>query len=101
MTDKNKIVCEQENISITMEILAELKIQNIRLMTVLKMVLIFWAITIGAFLLYLNQYDFTSSIVQTGFYTFSDSNGNVISADISQEEMREILEVINGKNKGD
>lgn len=59
------------------------------------------AITIIGFLLYLNQYDFTSTVEQSGFYTFSDSNGNVISSDIDEAQMREILEIINGNNKGD
>lgn len=53
------------------------------------------------FLSYLEQYDFTATIEQTGLYTFSDSDGNVISCDIEPEQMQEILEVINGKNKSD
>lgn len=52
----------------------------------------------NAFLNYLEQYDFSGTIEQTGVYTFSDSEGNVISSDISPEEMERILEVINGND---
>lgn len=49
----------------------------------------------GGFLWYLNQYDFssTSSIYTDadGVYTLVDSNGNVISADLTLEELEMIL----------
>ncbi len=50
--------------------------------------------------LYLYQYDFTSTVEQTGVYTLVDSEGNVISSDIPPEQINEILEIINnGKDK--
>lgn len=52
------------------------------------------------FVWYLNQYDFTSSIEQSGVYTLIDSEGNVISSDISPEQIEQIMEIINnGKDK--
>lgn len=105
--DLKENIPEQEEKGIAMEILGELKRQNERLegfnkriIAILTVVICLWFSTIGGFVWYLNQYDFTGSIEQTGFYTFSDSNGNVISSDISKEQMKEILEIINGKNKG-
>lgn len=85
---------------IASEILGELKIQNKRMTAVAFSALALVAGIIILFIWYLNQYDFTGSIEQTGFYTFSDSNGNVISSDIDDAQMKEILEIINGKNKG-
>lgn len=55
-----------------------------------------------AFVWYLNQYDFESSIEQNGVYTLIDSEGNVISSDISPEQIEQIMEIINnGKNQND
>lgn len=49
---------------------------------------------------YLWQYDFASTIEQTGVYTLIDSQGNVVSSDITPEQINEILEIINnGENK--
>lgn len=78
------------------DIFGELKLQNTRLFVALIMVIICWIGTIAGFMLYLNQYDFTGKIEQTGVYTFSDSEGNVISSDIDAEQMKEILRIING-----
>lgn len=99
MADNEEIKVKEEK-SLALELLEELKRQNKRLVVALFTVLFLWFATIGGFVWYLNQYDFTGSVEQTGFYTFSDSNGNVISSDISEEQMKEILEIINGKNKG-
>lgn len=70
------------------------KVNSIELLAIVVVVI--------AFLLYLNQYDFTSSIEQNGVYTLIDSEGNVISSDIKPEQINEIMEIINnGKNKDD
>ena len=54
--------------------------------------------TIGGFLWYLNQYDFSSTqmIEQNaeGVYALIDSEGNTIAWDITPEELEGILEVI-------
>lgn len=54
---------------------------------------------VGGFLLYLNQYDFssTSTVNQNaeGVYALIDSEGNTIALDITPEELQSILEVVN------
>ena len=85
-------------------LLSELKEENIRKSKIIKGLLItllcfgfLIASTAGAFLLYLNQYDFTSteSITASGIYTLVDSNGNVVAQDMTSQE---IMEVINGQS---
>lgn len=89
--------------SIAMNLLKEFKLQNKRMSSALIACVISFAISTFAivvgFLIYLNQYDFSGTIEQTGLYTFVDSDGNVISSDITPEQMEEILEVINGDSK--
>lgn len=94
-TKIEKEIAISENKGFVMELLSELKLQNKRLVIVLFVVLALWAGTIGGFIWYLNQYDYTSTIEQNGVYTLIDSQGNVISSDISPEQMEQILEVIN------
>lgn len=54
---------------------------------------------VAGFLVYLNQYDFTStekySYEATGVYALIDSEGNVIAHDLSPEEVQHLLEVLN------
>lgn len=93
----------EEPESITMELLRDQKERNKRLSTMVIVERIVNAVlVIGiviAFLVYLYQYDFSGTVEQNGVYTYSDSDGNVISSDISPEELRKILEVINGNDK--
>ncbi len=101
MPNDNEVKQEDKNISeksIAMELLMEIRLQTKRWMIAFFTVVILWFATIVGFVWYLNQYDFTSTVEQTGLYTFSDSNGNVISSDITDEQMKEILEIINGEN---
>lgn len=51
--------------------------------------------TIIIVFVYLWQYDFTSTIEQNGVYTLVDSQGNVISSDITPDQINDILEIIN------
>ena len=55
-------------------------------------------LTVGGFLLYLNQYDFSStSTVENsaeGVYALIDSSGNTIAWDITPEQLNEIFKVI-------
>lgn len=52
------------------------------------------------FVHYLDQYDFTGNIEQSGVYTLIDSSGNVISSDITPEDIEKIMEIINnGENE--
>lgn len=104
MSDNEKVrenIPEQEEQGIAMELLKELKEQSKRWFHAFLIMVAVEVLTISGFIWYLNQYDFTGSIEQTGFYTFSDSNGNVISSDIDDEQMKEILKIINGTNQKD
>ena len=95
-------VTENEEKGLAMEMLGELKEQSKRWFhTCLVMVLV-EVLTIAGFIWYLYQYDFTSTIEQSGVYTLIDSSGNVISSDITAEQIESILEIINdGKNQDD
>lgn len=55
---------------------------------------------VAGFLIYLYQYDFTSTVEQTGVYTLMDSEGNIISSDLLPEDIITIEEILkNGKNE--
>jgi hypothetical protein len=62
---------------------------------------------VAAFLLYLNQYDFTSTETVTyeasGIYALIDSDGNIIAEDVSQEDWQKFIEwwAVYGENQGD
>lgn len=74
--------------------------QNKRCCRSLNLAQIITFLMVVVFVVYLLQYDFTSQIEQTGVYTFVDSEGNVISSDITAEEMEKIFAIINdGKSE--
>lgn len=117
MVEKENLNVQEQGTSIAMEILGELKRQNERLVeinknqserlaesnknqskTVTKFIVLVGLIIAG-FLLYLYQYDFSGTVEQNGIYTLVDSDGNVISSDITSEQMEDILKIINGKNE--
>lgn len=101
--DEEKAKCD--SIGLTTEIFRELKEQNKRLATTLRTCIISFGVAIvlvvSGFLIYLYQYDFSGNVEQTGIYTLVDSQGNVISSDIDQDQLKEILSVLNGYDKGD
>lgn len=97
--DLKENASEREEKSIAMDILGELKEQNKRLMRIIAGLMTMIALIIGGFLLYLYQYDFSGTIEQNGVYAIVDSDGNVISSDIDEEQMKEILKIINGKSE--
>lgn len=97
--DLKENVPEQEEKGIAMELLGELKEQNKRLIKIVSCLLILVGLIVGGFLLYLYQYDFSGTIEQSGVYTLIDSSGNVISSDITPEQMENILKIINGENE--
>ena len=83
---------------IVTELLSELKAESARkskivLITIIAAVLSLLMVVAG-FLLYLNQYDFSSTTTATGVYTVVDSEGNVIASDVTSEELTSMLEVI-------
>lgn len=90
-------VKESSTVGLATEILEEFKRQNERLISAFKWITVLLGLVVGAFLLYLYQYDFIGSIEQNGVYTLVDSSGNVISSDITPEQMEDILKIINGE----
>lgn len=93
-------VKEKEEKTLAMEMLSELKEQSKRWFRAFLVMVAVEVLTIGGFIWYLNQYDFISTVEQTGIYTLSDSQGNVISSDITPEQVKEIMEILNdGKDE--
>lgn len=93
-------VKEKEDKTLAMEMLSELKEQSKRWFRAFLVMVAVEVLTIGGFIWYLNQYDFISTVEQTGIYTLSDSQGNVISSDITPEQVKEIMEILNdGKDE--
>lgn len=91
-----------EEKTLAIEILGELKEQSKRWFRAFLVMVAVEVLTIGGFIWYLNQYDFISTVEQTGIYTLTDSNGNVISADLTPEQIEKIMEIINdGKDESD
>lgn len=106
----NEVDCTKETEScndyFATEILGELKRENERKERIIKSLIKVVVGTIivalagiacvtGGFLWYLNQYDFSSTSATytdaDGVYTLVDSEGNVISADLTPEELEMIL----------
>lgn len=99
MGNEDKVV-EKEERGLAMEMLGELREQSKRWFHAFLVMVLVEVLTIAGFIWYLYQYDFTSTIEQSGVYTLIDSSGNVISSDISPEQITEILEIIgNGENQ--
>lgn len=72
----------------------------------IKYMCIGWAISVivivVAFCYLWLQYDYESSIETSGVYNLVDSQGNVISSDISPDDVVRILDVLdNGKSSSD
>lgn len=91
---------------IVSSLLSELKEENTRkdklvrnLIKVICGCLVAILMTVAGFLWYLNQYDFSSSVSATGVYTLVDSEGNVIAADLSPQEIMEVLDSYGQSNQ--
>lgn len=84
-----------EEKTLAMEMLGELKEQSKRWFRAFLVMVAVEVLTIGGFIWYLNQYDFISTVEQTGIYTLIDSQGNVISSDITPDQVKEIMEILN------
>lgn len=82
--------------SLAYEILQELKQSSKRWCNAFFTVLILWALTIGGFLWYLNQYDYTSSIEATGIFTAVDQSGNIVAQDVTADQWDLFMEWMNG-----
>ena len=74
------------------EILAELKSSIKRLWIALFIALgVIAAIVIG-FLVYISQWDYTTTYEAVGAYAIIDSQGTVIASDFTAEEIQKLLE---------
>ncbi len=94
----------EENDFIVTALLSELKTENERksriihaLVKVVCGCIVAVMLTVGGFLWYLNQYDFsseeTTTYTSTGVYSLIDSEGNVIASDLTPEEIEQLMEV--------
>lgn len=94
----------KETLDIANELLQEMKLAAQRSHKAMITVAWLWFVSViaivGGFLIYLYQYDFTATVEQTGVYTLMDSQGNVISSDLTPEDIIKIEEILeSGKNK--
>ena len=93
---------KEEKEVFVLELLSEIKEQSRRWFRAFLVMVVVEVLTIAGFIWYLNQYDFESTIEQNGVYTLIDSQGNVISSDITPEQIESIMEIIsNGKHQND
>lgn len=79
-TEENKSVentNEMPERGLSTELLSEIKAQSKRWANAFFVVLLLWFLTIGVFLLYLYQYDFSSYTIQSE----SEGNANYIGGD--------------------
>lgn len=94
----------EDNDFIVTALLSELKEENERksriihaLVKVVCGCIVAVLLTVGGFLWYLNQYDFsseeTTTYTPTGVYSLIDSEGNVIASDLTPEEIEQLMEV--------
>ena len=95
----------EEILNIANELLQEAKLSAQRAHKALITVAWLWFATVivivAGFLIYLYQYDFTATVEQTGVYTLMDSQGNVISSDLTPEDIIKIEEILeSGKDQG-
>ena len=80
------------------EMLHELKQENKRKGIINAIMLVLWFATIGMFIWYLNQYDFSGTTTTTnsaeGVYAIIDSEGNVIASDLDEATLNTLMEDI-------
>lgn len=94
----------EEILNIANELLQEAKLSAQRAHKSLITVAWLWFASVIAivagFLIYLYQYDFTATVEQSGIYTLMDSQGNVLSTDLTAEDIIKIEEILeNGKDQ--
>lgn len=72
------------------------------LISLLKKIMICFVVLIivivGSFVLYVSTHNDVGSIDATGIYNLVDSEGNVIATDLDSEDIKVIMEILNGKN---
>lgn len=73
----------------------------------LRWLCVAWAasivIAVGLFVWLWNQYDYesTTTTEYSGVYNITDSEGNVITSDLTPEDVIHIMETLNGKSEED
>lgn len=65
--------------SLAMTLIDEIKLQSKRKDKLILILIIAWLITIGAFILYINQFDYSSESVAT---IETDNSGSITTGDI-------------------
>ena len=107
------MACDTGPDFIVSELLAELKAENERkerqihrlnrtLAVTISMAMVAVLLVVAGFLWYLNQYDFSATETMTetitntaeGVYAIIDSEGNVISSDLTAEEIQALMEEV-------
>lgn len=77
------------------EMLSELKAQSKRKDIIIMALLVAIMAIVASFLLYMNQYDYSSSdytmTEANGVYAIADSDGNVVASDLTLEEAMELI----------
>lgn len=102
MGDRENVNKKEDKDVFVLELLSEIKEQSRRWFRAFLIMVAVEALTVAGFIWYLNQYDFESTIEQNGVYTLIDSQGNVISSDITPEQIERIMGIINdGKHQND
>lgn len=89
---------EEKRDTLAMELFTEMKNQQKRTFLALFVSMVLNVLIVALFIWYLYQYDYVSTVEQTGVYTLVDSTGNVISSDISAEQIIDIMEIIENGN---
>lgn len=78
--------------NLSSEILGELKSSINKLWTALYIAIGVIAIVVVGFLIYMSQYDYSTTYEATGAYAIIDSSGTVIASDFTAEELQQLLE---------
>ena len=58
------------------------------------------AICVISFVWLWQQYDYVTTVDNTGVYVVTDANGNVIASDLAPEDVIKIMEDLNGEDTG-
>lgn len=102
---EKEINAQKEEVhSLAMDMLKDYRLREKRSFIERIVILSLWTFslvfTIGIFVWYLNQYDFSTTVESTGVYNQMGNGGNVTTSDIPPEQLEKILELINsGKNE--
>lgn len=74
------------------EILGELKIAMKRQFVIIIGLMVAVAVIVVGFLVYISQWDYSTTYEAVGAYAIIDSSGTVIASDFTAEEVQKLLE---------